>query len=154
MKRYTLYIIYVQIALMFCFASCKNEDDLDKIFQGRTWYMTGGVIQGKPISGELLKTFYKGDNLYCVSFGENTLTGTLSAGTTFSGEWQADGKKQTMSLTIPHGISSASTFDEDLYNNVLKRVTRYKGDENIMSLYADDYNYINFDSRRTAESPY
>lgn len=153
MKRYTLYILYTQIALLLCLASCEKEDDIDKIFTGKTWYMANGMIQGKPISGDYLKRFYESEHLFYISFSTSKVSGTLGANAMFDGKWQADGKRQTITLEIPYTISTQDIFERNVYG-VLKKTVRYSGDENIMTLYEDDYNYIGFSAKRSDKSEY
>lgn len=55
MKRIK-FILYLTLTLL-AVASCKNEDDVEEIFTGKTWYMNGLVINGIT-SSEETKKFY------------------------------------------------------------------------------------------------
>ena len=152
MKRH-LFIISAIVGILSVVSSCKKEDDLDKIFYGRTWYMASGKIQGQPIVGDNLKKFYSSENAYYVSFGTETVTGSLEAGRTFSGTWTVDGKARTLHFEIHTTLSTNDVMDRSLYG-ILQKTVRYSGDENILTLYADDYNYIGFSAKRSESSEY
>ena len=124
-------------------AGCKKSDDIDKIFIGKTWYMTSGMIQGQPIRGDELKKFFVSSNTYMLSFATSTMSGSLSSGTTLGATWTADGKSNDMSIRLTDNLL-----------NILKGVKWYRGDENIITLYADDQNYIGLSEKRSAQSEY
>lgn len=149
MKKLTL----IALSALMLMGACKKSDDIDKIFEGRTWYIVRGTIQGRPISGDNLKQFYQNDNAYQIRFGKESLQGTLSSGVSFSGTWKADGKKQTMELILLNLSGSASELDNAIFNTLRKTIS-YKGDENQIELRADDQNFIGFNSTRTKESNY
>ena len=150
--KYTLYIIYTALAVMVM-AGCKKSDDIDKIFIGKTWYMTSGMIQGQPIRGDELKKFFVSSNTYVLSFATSTMSGSLSSGTTLGATWTADGKSNDMSIRLTDTPTVDNPFDSNLLN-ILKGVKWYKGDENIITLYADDQNYIGLSEKRSAQSEY
>ncbi|MBQ9640892.1 MAG: DUF4847 family protein [Bacteroidaceae bacterium] len=134
-----------------CITSCKREDDLSEIFEGKTWYITSAYIQGRPLGGNDLKTFYASETAFLISFGKETFTGTLSDGNTFSGTWEANGKTQQFHLNIQNEAMPSATLDRFIYNT-LKRAVRYEGDANILKLYEDDANFISLSSKRSPES--
>lgn len=151
MKHYPL--IALTLCSLVLISACKKEDDIDKIFEGKTWYFANGVVQGRPISGDNLKQFYKNNDTYRIVFGKDNLQGTLSTGNTFIGTWKADGKKQTMEFRLSEPADLTSELDRALYNT-LRKTVRYEGDENQMTLKADDQNHISCSSTRTKESAY
>lgn len=151
--KYTLFIIYILIAVMVGMSSCKKTDDIDQIFTSKTWYMTSGMIQGQPITGENLKKFFVSDKTYVLNFGSGALSGALSAGLPLNGTWTTDGKSNDMRLQFTGGPTAENPFDSNLLN-ILKGVVRYSGDENIVTLYADGENFIGFSSKRSAQSEY
>lgn len=151
--KYTLYILYTLMAVMAGMTSCKKTDDIDQIFTSKTWYMTSGMIQGQPITGENLKKFFTSDKTYVLNFGSGALSGALSAGLSLNGAWAADGKTNDMKLQFTGSPTAENPFDSNLLN-ILRNVVRYSGDENIVTLYADGDNYIGFSSKRSAQSEY
>ena len=151
--KYTLYILYTLMAVMVGMTSCKKTDDIDQIFTSKTWYMTSGMIQGQPITGENLKKFFTSDKTYVLNFGSGALSGALSAGLSLNGTWAADGKTNDMKLQFTGSPTAENPFDSNLLN-ILRNVVKYSGDENIVRLSADDNNYIEFSSKRSAQSEY
>ena len=151
MKKLTL--ITLALATLMLMGACKKSDDIGKLFEGKTWYFANGKVQGQPISGDNLKRFYKDNDTYRINFGTETLQGTLSAGKTFTGKWEADGKKQTIEFRLSEPAGTLDELDRAIFNT-LRKTVRYKGDENEMELKADDQNYISCSSTRTKESKY
>ena len=151
MKHYTS--IVLTICALTLMGACKKGDDIDKIFEGKTWYFANGKVQGRPISGDDLKKFYQSNDTYRIVFGTDNLQGTLSSGNNFIGTWKADGKKQTMEFRLSEPAGLTSELDRALYNT-LRKTVRYEGDENNMTLKADELNYISCSSTRTKESAY
>jgi hypothetical protein len=138
-------------AIICCFASCKKEDDISELFEGRKLYMTEVRIQGSNIVGEDLKTIYHSEDAYYIQFGKETFTGSLANGATFNGTWEADGKKHTFQLSIRQTPSTSQHVDR-LILNTLNKVIRYEGDSNIIRLIADDANVVTISARRSPES--
>ena len=151
--KYTLYILYTLMAVMMGMSSCKKSDDIDQIFTSKTWYMTSGMIQGQPITGENLKKFFVSQNTYVLNFGAKALSGALSSGLPLNGTWTADGKSNDMKLQFSGSPTAENPFDSNLLN-ILRGVVRHSGDENIVTLYADGNNFIGFSSKRSAQSEY
>ena len=142
------YLVLALCTLMLM-GACKKSDDIDKIFEGRTWYFANAIIQGQKVVSE----FYQKDNTYILYFGKESLQGTLSTGASFTGTWKADGKEQTMEFVQLEPTAPLNELDNNIFN-VLKKIVRYKGDENQIMLIADDQNLINCTSTRTKESNY
>ena len=137
MKRIT-FILYLTLTLL-AVASCKNEDDVEEIFTGKTWYMNGLVINGIT-SSEETKKFYteEGQGAYYITFASSTFNGKLSSGVTFSGTWEADGKHQTIALHLQQKASSSLVIDKQIYN-ILSNVTSYSSGASF--LYLNDKNH-------------
>lgn len=150
MKAKTVYTLFIYMAIVLGLAGCKNEDDIEEIFVGKTWYITGGYVQGRPLAGDDLHTLCQSSQEYLVSFSQDTFTGVLS-GTTYAGKWEANGKKRSFRLEIRQEANPQSQLDRLIYST-MKNATRYEGDSNIIRLHADDGNYINLSINRSPES--
>ncbi|MBQ0021768.1 MAG: DUF4847 family protein [Prevotellaceae bacterium] len=133
---------------LLCFCSCANEDDIDELFIGKTWYMNGASINGKVLNDDVKKFFTEdGASVYKISFTDSKFTGTLSKNSVFSGRWEADPKKQTIRLVIEKEPDVNNDFDRLVYK-IIKNVTKYKGDTTIMKLSEDGNNYVNLTNKR------
>jgi len=139
------------LALCLCtlllFTGCNLEDDLNELFVGKTWYMTGASINGKVMNSEVKKFYANGKNAYYINFSSGNFTATLASGTSFSGTWVADGRKQTIKLFVNNKPNNLTTFDLALYN-IIENLSKYNGDINVMELKEDDSNLIRFSSNR------
>lgn len=132
-------IIFIAVSLLA--VSCAPVDDINEIFVGKTWYMTGGRLNSQDLNKEV-KTFYEaGTETYKLHFQDNIFTGTLAAGKTFSGRWNVDAKSRNLSMTITKEAETSSTFDHNIYT-VLKGIRYYEGDSNYLIIYSDKDNYI------------
>ena len=151
MKPKALYTLFTCMAMALCLTACRQEDDIEEIFTGKTWYITSGCVQGHPLAGDDIKTLCQDSQAYLVSFSQDTFTGVLSSGTTYSGTWEADGKSRSFSLAVRQEATPQSQLDRHIYNT-LRGTVRYEGDTNIIHLYADDANYITLSIRRSPES--
>ena len=120
--KHTHIIIYILLTTILC-SACSREDDVDEIFPGKTWYMSGIVVNGITSSQETAQ-FYQEDNTYYISFSSGTFKGVLSSGVNISGTYTADGKHQSISFTLDAPSSSLSQFDLQIYNR-LKGMTAY-----------------------------
>lgn len=118
MRRLQL-LLYMTAALL-TLTACNNEDDLDEIFVGKTWYMTSATVDD-------ITNFYTsaGSSAYYITFSSTTFQGVLSAGNNFSGTWEANGKNQTIRLNFTKKPSTALQFDKDVYD-ILSTITSYK----------------------------
>ena len=45
------------ISILAFFTSCSNEDNIEEIFIGRTWYMNGATVNGLKLNSDI-KNFY------------------------------------------------------------------------------------------------
>lgn len=146
MKQFTAILT---LLLLVGFTSCTNEDDLEEIFVGKTWYMNGATINGKKLNNEI-KNFYTqdGDAAYYISFASNTFQGALSAGVTFSGTWSADGKNQTISLNVTNKPETSSPFDAQIFH-IISTAAEYSSGADFIQLNADSHNSVVFGDSRT-----
>jgi hypothetical protein len=151
MTMRTLHTLFIYIALALSLAGCKNEDDIEAIFEGKTWYITSGYVQGQPLRGDNLKTLCQSPQTYNISFSKENFTATLGPGITCSGRWQADGKSNTFSFNVAQETQPQSQLDRLLWS-ALKKTVRYSGDTNLIELYADEANRITLSIRRSPES--
>ena len=121
--------------------SCSKEDDVDEIFRGKTWYITGGCIEGKVLNTEV-KELYTSPDSYYITFGETTFTGKLAADTFISGAWKANGKDRTLSITIDEFSNPSGNVLSAQLQNVLRIAHGYSGDANILTIEAGTQNFI------------
>lgn len=155
MKRtkHFIYILTVIItAATTLLSACDNDDDIDAIFYGKTWYIVGGYINGQPFTSDDIKQLYPtggaSANQYVINFATQTFSGKLIAGSSFSGTWSADAnsRKFTMNFTQTSNIFS-NTLDKNIYE-ILSNATSYSGDENVMQINSSKGSYISFNSNR------
>ena len=144
-------ILFTLLATSLLCASCQKEDDISELFEGKTWYITNGYIQGRQLVGDDIKTLCAAPTAFQISFSQSTFIGTLNDGNTVTGKWEANGKTKAFSLSIRQEAST-STQLEGLIYNTLKKIIRYEGDTNIMKFYADDANYIGCGNQRSPKS--
>jgi hypothetical protein len=133
-------------------ASCKKEDDIQALFEGKTWYITNGYIQGRQLAGDDIRSLCASPQAYQISFSTSSFVATLTDGNTFTGQWKADGKNQTFTLNIRQEPSKFNTLLEENIYHTLKKTIRYEGDINIMKFHTNDGSYIGCGSKRSPES--
>ncbi len=138
---YLLTIITVSVSSVLM-AGCDNEDDIDELFIGKTWYIRGATFNGTSINGENVKELYAVPNTYKISFSSGTFNGTLVSGSSFRGIWHADGKSRNLTLKIQQqsGIE-INRLSQQIFD-VINNATRYSGDSNVMQIYKDNTNFI------------
>ncbi len=136
--------ILALMVTLLALTACNKEDDIDEIFVGRTWFMTGIVINGTT-SSEETKNFYKDTdaNCYYITFSSDTFQGKLSSGVAFSGMWQADGKHQTITLRLKEKPSPDVLFDKQLIN-ILANAHSYSSGADFLHLNDNNQNTIRF----------
>lgn len=149
----SIVIHYIYIFLLFVLflfvshvlISCDKEDDINSIFVGKTWYITGATINGSVINGEVLKELYASPSSYMIHFSsDNTFNGVLVAGSSIAGTWNANGKKNTFSF---HFTKSNDVNNSSLSNNlfnILKNASLYNGDVNNVIIKEDNKNIVRF----------
>ena len=130
------------------FASCDREDDINEIFNGKKWYMKSFVANGKENNKEEIKPlYYSGSECYVITFTGNSFMATLSKGATITGTWNADGKKQTLALWVRDTQGISTTLDKTLVE-IIKNVSSYDGDANILTIKKDKSNLIRLSVER------
>ena len=148
MKKYLYIFILLLAATTLATVSCNREDDLDEIFVGKTWYMVGGCLNGQPLNTEVKNFYNYGESAYLLNFQSGTFSGTLSTGVQFSGTWRAVAKSRTITLTLTNGANCTIPFDRNVYT-VIKGITYYKGDNQVLLIHADENNYLRLSNSRS-----
>lgn len=154
MRVFLNFILLLIIALIpsLLATSCQNEDDIDAIFNGKTWFITGGCINSTNIKGDDLKSIYANANSYFLTFSASTFGGVLVAGSNVSGSWKADGKDQSIFLNFQSESNvNLSPLSSNIYN-ILKNAKYYSGDVNVLRISQDDYNYIRLTSNKNTSN--
>lgn len=147
LRKHTNTLLLSLLALVgFMLSGCTTGDDIEEIFVGHTWYMTGAKINGQKLNTDV-KIFYQVKNTYFLSFANNNVECVLSASNNIRGTWLANGNRHEISLNLSQKLPSENNFDRSLYN-ILCQVKTYKGDSNVVTLYADKDNTITFSSQR------
>lgn len=121
--------------------SCSKEDDIEEIFLGKTFYISGATLGGKPLNEEV-KELYANLDSYYIAFNESTFAGRLAPEVPISGRWHAEGKHRTMTMSFDAQDFSTSTTLTRQLADVLARATSYSGDANILIIKADDQNFV------------
>ncbi len=151
MQKITYIYKVLTVALMtvcaFAFQSCSDGgDDIEEIFQGKTWYVTGAKVNGLNVNGEDLLQFYS--NPYYMIFTNNSVSGALEHGSEFVGYWQADGESKTLKITVKNYTTGNSTPLSNKVYDILRNATHYAGDANVLYIKQNDNNYIMLNTRR------
>ena len=133
---------------MLSLVACSSDDDIDDIFIGKTWFMSGGKLNGTDFTKEQVSSLYANKDTYWIVFSKGTFSGKLSTNTSFNGTWEADGKHRTMKMNVTNSVNcEESVLDANMFR-VIKNVSRYSGDANILEIFSDDNSYINMGSIR------
>ena len=157
MNRRTLHTLVTLLLLTvtgLISSGCSQEDDIDAIFTGKTWFIVGGKLNGQYLDADEIRSLYdNSSSTYHITFAGDTFSGSLSMGSTFSGQWSADGKKHRLLLTITNKTTAANTpLDNHIYQ-LLQSATHYSGDENILQIKSDDGNYLALNANQRASKP-
>ena len=129
--------------------SCTKEDDVELLFFDKTWYIIGATTNGNHINNNDIKALYSDPNTYFIHFNSHySFSGKLSVDSPISGNWQVDGKKQKIKISILNDNSIASTTLNTTIYNILQKATSYSGDMNNITIKQNNYNYINFSSKK------
>lgn len=144
----TLLTLIAILTALPLITACSNEDDIDEIFIGRTWYMNGATVNGKKLNSEI-KNFYTpaGSKAYYITFSSGTFTGMMSEGKPFSGTWEADAGKQTLTLKLTKTADLDTPFDKQIYN-IVANTTRYTSGADFLQLKQDNDNIVLFGASR------
>lgn len=139
-------ILFLLISVLV-FHSCTLEDDIDEMFVGKTWYMTGAKFNGTEINSDVKNFYTYGREGYKLTFQSSTFIGEFSTGDKFSGKWNVDPKARTMYFIISEKPAKFTSFDHSIFA-VLKDVKYYKGDSHTLELHSDKDNLIRFNHER------
>lgn len=144
-----LYIFIASFIALLTLTCCSREDDVNEIFNGKTWYMNGGVINGMKLNSEI-KNFYTtaGDAAYKISFTGDAFQCVLSDGVTFNGTWSADGKNHTIVLKIRKKPEMNNPFDNQIYN-IISSAKSYDSGADFLFLKQDGGNAVYLGGKRT-----
>ena len=142
-------LLYILLSLMtLSLVSCEREDDINDIFNGKKWYIKDFVANGNKATNEDMKPlYYSGSDCYVITFTGNSFMATMSKGATITGTWNANGKKQTLSLWVNNAQGVSSTLDNTLVE-IIKNVSSYEGDANILTIKKDNGNLIRLSVER------
>ncbi|MCM1313641.1 MAG: DUF4847 family protein [Bacteroides sp.] len=144
MNKFVTYLsaIIAISASLLLMTGCDNEDDIDELFIGKTWYIRGATFNGTRINGDDIKELYQVPNTYKISFSSGSFNGILVSGSSFRGIWTADGKSRSLQLNMQQQSGTEiNRLSQQLFD-VLNNTTRYGGDSNVMYIYKDNTNFI------------
>ena len=139
---------YIIVTLLHCtivriplLAACSTDDDIDEIFIGNRFKITGLTYNGQKTVKDV-KEFYDGDS-YWIAFSRTTVTGMLQQGMKIEGTWSADGSSRELSfdLTSPRNAEGTSDICSKVFS-VLKNASSYSGDKNVLIIKRDNSSFI------------
>ncbi len=138
--------IGIILSLCMLLAACSREDDVNEIFVGNRFKITGLTYNGQKTVKDV-KEFYEVNDTYWISFSQMTVTGVLQSGMVVEGTWSADGSNRqlTIHLTSPTNANGASDICNKVFN-ILKNATSYSGDSNVLRIKRDNSTYIELSS--------
>ena len=149
-----LLLLLIAAAPVLIATSCSSEDDLNAIFNGKTWYITGARINGQELTGDQLKSLYTNADAYRILFTSSTFSGALAPGSTINGTWSADGKDKTFQMNFSTANYVEAATVSNLIYNILRYATTYSGDENVLKIQQDSDNFVRLSIQRTTASTY
>ena len=145
---YILTIVAFGIVSLF-FVSCNNEDDIESIFSGKTWYITGATINGRSIGGDDIKELYLVNQSYMLYFSsDNSFSGVICPDSYVSGRWSADGHNNKINLDFNKYDNVNNTVLSTNIFNILKSSQSYSGDINNLIIKNNSENYVRFSSNK------
>lgn len=142
------------IGILGIFAGCNDEDDIEAIFIGQTWYVGDFYTTTNWKDDNNQEPIYKNENnkniirdygrdRFYITFEDKTFT-AKGITNTFSGTWSADGKENTISFAItPGGSSSSGTTAREqqitqAFYNSIENAKFYRGNTIWVKLYPKD----------------
>ncbi len=129
-------------ALLTVAVSCDSEDDIDEIFIGHTWKITGATINGQGLESDDITALYTTAGTYELTFSASTFNGTLVAGSSISGSWSADGHDKSFSMHFSKAENTTTPpLTVNLYN-ILRQSTSYDGDSHVLRIKQDSNNFV------------
>lgn len=137
------YINYIFKFTLLClllplFYGCNEEDDIDGIFIGKTWYVTNLL---KANSNNTLleendwNTLANNRSKYLISFSNETFH-AQAGDYTFEGKWSVDGKKQAIHFIINDNIVGTDVISRE-FIKILKEASTYKGTYTYLRIYTE-----------------
>lgn len=132
-------IIFILVAAL-ALISCDNSDDLNEIFQSRTWKLS--FFQ----EGTTRSTAKEG---YSIRFYESSFTANTPSGAAIIGYWQADNKKRTFkcsNIRVAEGNINKDTTANKM-KLFLERASSYNGDANWLQIRQNNNVYMQFHNR-------
>ena len=129
------------------FCNCSNRDDVDEIFVSGTWTVVNffTVSNWNNTKNAIPKYTSANDvaQLKSLKLTFNTaggFIGTLTNGTTFNGNWTADGNNRT--ITFPMNIKTSGTLSkkDSEFIHALQNAKYYKGDSKTLLIGNSDKN--------------
>ncbi len=144
MNKLTAYLsgIIFTIVSLYIITGCDDGDDINELFIGKAWKITGATFNGKSINGDEVKELYLVPDTYKLSFSSGTFNGILEASSSFKGIWSADGKSRNLTLTIQHQSGVETIRLSQQIFDIISHATKYGGDSNVMYIYKDNTNFI------------
>lgn len=124
---------------MFTLVGCNDEDDVEMIFAGKQWKITGATINGVSLNSEV-KELYA--NPYYINFTQSTFSASLAEGSSMTGTWQAEGKNKTIRMNIASNNSTDNTVLSRNIYSIIKDARYYSGDANVAKIHKDANNFI------------
>ena len=106
-------ISFLSLLSVFTLVACSTDDDINDIFIGKTWYMSGGKLNGTDFTKDQVSSLYVNKDSYWIIFSQGTFTGKLSTNTSFSGNWEADGGHRRLKMNVTSSVNcEESVLDE------------------------------------------
>lgn len=153
------------ISILPILSSCNNEDDVIKIFTGKTWKMTFIAAEGSQKQfnfwGDQGMTsdnaaFTKSmdalakDGNFVLNFEGGDLNGTAGGSfggrattTSVSGTWNANGESNKLNINVEGNPNDKDVLGKAFITGLLN-ATRYEGDEKNLYIYYKDGSSIKF----------
>lgn len=143
--------ILLIISMFTTFSGCNNEDDVIKIFTGKTWKLSfiateGSIKQfdfwnGNESAYNNSMQALKNENNFILNFDGSNLSGITGGGfngrgiiTSINGSWRANGETNELSIAI-EGSPTENDVLGQAFITGLKNAFHYRGDENNLYIY-------------------
>lgn len=142
-------IAYILVLLIITFSGCSEEDDLNEIFVGNTFHITGLTFNRQTVSKDVKEFYEAGNEAYYITFSTNTFQGVLKKGSHIEGTWNADNKSHKLTLRFGNNTSLPiySEIQEKTYT-ILTHATVYSGDSQVLRIEQDKDSYITMTTKK------
>ena len=138
---------YIIVTLLHCtivgiplLAACSTDDDIDEIFIGNRFKITGLTYNGQKTVKDV-KEFYDGDS-YWIAFSRTTVTGMLQQGRMAGCQRMISVSRElSFDLTSPRNAEGTSDICSKVFS-VLKNASSYSGDKNVLIIKRDNSSFI------------